>query len=149
MNRHSTAAFVAMCLAILQPSAFSASSADLFVEIDRTVAQPNDGVRIDVIVGNRGGTPHRDNFDAFLDVTMKGQPVCRAATNFVTPIGPGQSIHALRFDLRPADARTDAVPYLVRASLRYWDRNRGTTQKEATIALPPGRGSCVALKPAQ
>jgi hypothetical protein len=137
-----------MCLATVHPADSSNSAADLFVEIDRAAAQPNDGVRIDVIVGNRGGTPHRDNFDAFLEVTMKGQTVCRAVTNFVTPIGPNQSIHALRFELHPAGTR-NIENYKVRASIRYWDRTRSGPQKETAFGLPPGRGRCIALKPLQ
>jgi hypothetical protein len=118
------------------------------LNIDHALVQ-SDGTRtIDVIVGNRGDAVNRDNFDALLEVFAKQQPVCHAGTNFVTPIGPGQSIRALRFELHPASMRA-IEPYTVRASIRYWDRNRGGTQNESSFALPIGRAKCAALKPPQ
>jgi hypothetical protein len=127
----------------------STPGADLYVEIEPPVTQADDARRVDVIVGNRGGAAHRENFDAYLEVTANGKQLCRAATNFVTPIGPGQSIHAFRFEVHPVGARSTNQAYTVRASIRYWDHSRGTTRKEATIALPQGRGKCVVLKPMQ
>jgi hypothetical protein len=137
-----------MSVAVSQPLLASTSGADLYVEIDHPVTQADDGRTVDVIVGNRGTSVHRDNFDALLEVAANGKQLCSAATNFVTPIGPGQSIHALRFELRPAGAHSGSEPYSVRASIRYWDSRR-TTQKEKTFAFPDGGCRCVALKPMQ
>ncbi len=148
MKRDSTATLLAMCLLLTHPVGSRTPAPDLYVEIDQALAQPDDGQTIDVIVGNRGDAVNRENFDALIEVHVKGQTVCHAATNFVTPIGPGQSIRALRFELRPSNARP-VEPYIVRASIRYWDRARHPTQKETNFALPPGRGRCIALKPVQ
>jgi hypothetical protein len=137
-----------MCLLLTHPAGSRMPAPDLYVEIDQALAQPDDGRTIDVIVGNRGDAVNRENFDALLEVLVKGQPVCRAATNFVTPIAAGQSIRALRFELRFSNARP-VEPYIVRGSIRYWDHTRSGTQKETKFALPPGRGRCTALKPVQ
>ncbi len=128
--------------------ALSHPATDLYVDIDGVVEQRSGSHTIDIIVGNRGDTANRENFDALLEVLAKGQLVCRAATNFVTPIGPGQSIRALEFELRPSDPRS-IERFTVRASIRYWDRTRVGTQKEVKVALPAGRGKCIALKPVQ
>jgi len=137
-----------MSVAVSQTVLSSTPGADLYVEIDHPVTQVDDGRAVDVIVGNRGSSIHRENFDALLEVMANGKQLCRAATNFVTPIGPGQSIHALRFELRPDGAHSGSEPYHVRASIRYWD-SRGTTQQEANFAFPRGGCRCVALKPMQ
>jgi hypothetical protein len=87
MNRHCTAAFVAMSVAISQPVLSSISGADLYVEIEHPVTQADDARRLDVIVGNRGSSAHRENFDAYLEVTANGKQLCRASTKLVAPIG--------------------------------------------------------------
>lgn len=148
MKRDSTATLLAMCMLVTHPASPRTPAADLYVEIDRALPAADGGRTVDVIVGNRGDAVNRENFDALLEVVVKGQPVCRAATNFVTPIGPGQSIRALRFELHSATARPIEL-YTVRASIRYWDRTRSGPQKVTVFALLPGRGRCVALKPVQ
>jgi hypothetical protein len=137
-----------MCLLVTYPVSSRTPAPDLYIEIDQAVAQPDDGRTIDVVVGNRGDAINRENFDALLEVLVKGQPICRATTNFVTPIGPGQSIRAFRFELHPAN-RQPLEAYVVRASIHYWDRTHGGTQKETDFALPAGPGKCIALKPVQ
>ena len=148
MKRDSTATLLAMCLLVTHALGSRTPAPDLYVEIDQALAQSDDGRTIDVVIGNRGDAVNRENFDALLEVLVKGEPVCRAATNFVTPLGPGQSIRALRFQLRPTSIRA-VEAYTVRASIRYWDRNRSGTQKESNFALPEGSAKCVALKPPQ
>src|SRR5436309_41355 len=114
MQRDFTATLFTMCMLVTGPFSSRTPAANLYVEIDHALAQPDEARTIDVIVGNRGDAVNHENFDALLKVLMKGQPVCRAATNFVTPIGPGQSIRALRFELHPADTRPIEA-YIVRA----------------------------------
>ena len=121
---------------------------DLYLQIDHALSQVDDGRAIDVVVGNRGDAANRENFDAVLEVSTKGDPLCRAMTIFVTPIEPGQSVHALRFELSPASGRP-VESYLVRGSIRYWDRMHRGSLKEISFALPGGRGKCIALKPVQ
>jgi hypothetical protein len=128
--------------------AVSHAAADLYVDIDSGVEQHSASRTVDIIVGNRGDSTNRENFDATLDVQAHGQTICHATTNFVTPIGPGQSIRALRFELQPAN-REPLDAYIVRASIHYWDRARAGPQKETTIALPAGHARCIALKPVQ
>jgi hypothetical protein len=128
--------------------AISHPAAELYVNIDNGVEEHSGNRTADIIVGNRGDATNHENFDASLDVLANGQSICHATTNFVTPIGPGQSIRALRFELQPAN-RGPLHAYIVRASIHYWDRTRVGPQRETTIALPAGRAKCVALKPVQ
>ncbi|MDQ6801032.1 MAG: hypothetical protein M3041_09370 [Acidobacteriota bacterium] len=111
------------------------------------MAQASGAQTVDVIVGNRGTAVSADNFDAILDVEWNGKTLCRATTNFVTPIAPGESMRALRFELRPSSSAEQQ--YTVRASTRFWDRGRAGTQKQVIVALPSGRATCVPLKPVQ
>src|SRR5437868_3894108 len=138
MKRHSTAPLLLMCLV----------SAGPYIDIDRPVQQPSGSRSVDVIVGNRGDPSDHESFDAVLEVRTKSGAVCSATTNFVTPIAPGQSIRALRFDLRPFDSQT-AERFTLRASIHYWDKARASLEKKVLLMLPPGRGSCIALKPPQ
>ena len=137
-----------MCMLVTHPANSRPAVPDLYLQIDHALAHLDEGRAVDVIVGNRGDATNRENFDALLEVRVKGQPVCRAMTNFVTPIEPGQSIHALRFELGPAGGRP-VESFFVRASIRYWGRARRGPDKETTFALPAGRGKCVVLKPVQ
>ena len=143
MKRHCTAALLAMNLISSQTPA-----AKVYVDIDNVVEQRSGSRTVDIIVANRGAATNHENFDALLEVRARGELVCRATTNFVTPIGPGQSIRALRFELQPAKPRPPDA-YIVRASIHYWDHTRIGTQKETKFALPAGRGKCIALKPVQ
>jgi hypothetical protein len=149
MKPDSTAAYLFMWLLVTHPVSSRPPAPDLYVEIDLAVPPDDDGPTVDVIVGNRGDAVNRDNFDAYLEVLVKGRPVCHATTNFITPIGPGQSIQALRFELHPENVHSTSEPYTVRAAILFWDRVRGGTQKITTVALPPGRARCIALKPVQ
>ena len=116
--------------------------ADVYVEIEA-------GSQIvDVVVGNRGELVSHDNFDVVMQTDRKGKMVCRAMTNFVTPIGPGESIRALR--LQMVNAPSGAVePYAIRVSIQPWDRTRGGVEKRAVVDLPSGLATCIALKPVQ
>jgi hypothetical protein len=142
------------CIALLTLFSLIASGSspsartDLYIEIEASVAQASGAQTVDVIVGNRGTAVSGDNFDAFLEVEWNGKTVCRSTTNFVTPIAPGESIRALRFELRPGTS-AEVQQYTVRASTRFWDRGRAGTQKQVIVALPPGRATCVPLKPVQ
>ncbi len=120
----------------------------LYIDVDRPLEQPSGSRTVDVIVGNRGEATNHENFDARLEVRTKSGAVCQAMTNFVTPMAPGQSIRALRFELWPSDARV-VERFTLCTSIHYWDRTRAGPQKEALLALPPGRGRCIALKPPQ
>lgn len=125
-----------------------AASADLYIDITPATPQPTGTRAVDVVIGNRSKTYSRDNFDAFLEAEVFGKMVCRAQTNFMTPIAAGESVRTFRFAL--ASAQKDALqPYTIRASIIFWDHARGGTQQEATMALPAGRATCIALKPAQ
>jgi hypothetical protein len=121
---------------------------ELYIEIEASVAQASGAQTVDVIVGNRGTAVSGDNFDAFLAVESNGKILCRSTTNFITPIAPGESIRALRFELRPGPSPA-VQQYTVRASTRFWDRGRDGPQKQTIVALPPGRATCVSLKPVQ
>lgn len=133
---------------LIASGAPSAARMDLYVEIEASVTQAS-GVRtVDVIVGNRGTAVSSDNFDAILEVESNTKTLCRSTTNFITPIAPGESIRALRFELRPGTS-AEVQQYTVRASTRFWDRGRPGAQKQMIVALPKGRATCVPLKPVQ
>jgi hypothetical protein len=117
---------------------------DLYIEI----VQASGTQSVDVIVGNRGTAVSLDNFDALLEAERKGKVICRATTNFITPIGAGESIRALRFEVAATQSAA-MQPYTIRASIRFWDRGRNGRQEEMIVALPMGRATCVPLKPAQ
>jgi hypothetical protein len=142
------------CIALLTTFSLIASGGprtpqtELYLEIEASVAQTSGAQTVDVIVGNRGTAVSGDNFDAFLSVEWNGKMLCRSMTNFITPIAPGESIRALRFELRPVASQV-VQPYTVRASTRFWDRGRDGPQKQTIVALPPGRATCVPLKPVQ
>lgn len=137
-----------MCVAVSPMSHAALAGAHLYIEIARPVRRLDNGRNVDVVIGNGGTSVHRENFDATLEVAVNGKPLCSATTNFVTPIGAGQTIHALRLDVGPAASPPDAS-YTLRASLRFWDTSIGATQTQTTVALPPGRAKCIALKPRQ
>ena len=120
----------------------------LYLDIDRPLEQPSGSRIVDVIVGNRGDATNHENFDALLEVRTKSGAVCQAATNFVTPIAPGQSVRALRFELTPSNSRA-VERFTLRASIQYWDKAHAGLEKQALLTLPPGQGKCVALKPPQ
>jgi hypothetical protein len=119
-----------------------AAQTDLYIEIAQATQS------VDVIVGNRGTAVSLDNFDALLEAEWKGKVLCRATTNFITPIGPGESIRALRFEVA-ATQPAAMQPYTIRASIRFWDRGRKGRQEQMIVALPLGRATCLLLKPAQ
>lgn len=121
---------------------------DLYIGIEACVTQAAGARTVDVIVGNRGTAASGDNFDAILEVESNGESLCRSSTNFITPIAPGESIRALRFELHPG-ASAEVRQYTVRASTRFWDRGRAGAQKQLIVALPQGRATCVPLKPVQ
>lgn len=113
-----------MCLAM--PS--------LYIEIDRPLGQPSRRRTVDVIVGNGGGATNHENFDALLEVRIRDATVCQAATNFVTPMAPGQSVRALRFELRPSD-QLALEPFTLRASIQFWDKTHGSVEREMLLTL--------------
>jgi hypothetical protein len=122
--------------------------AELYIEIEPAVSDVHGNQIVDVVIGNRGALASRDNFDAAIAIEGNGKPICRAVTNFVTPIAPGESIHALRFQM-PGNASSAAAKFAVLGSIRPWDHNQTVIQKEAVITLLPGTATCFALKPIQ
>ena len=142
MRVHSIPATLTVSLFLLSAAPSRPPHAEVYVDIAA-------GSQIvDVIVGNRGELVSHDNFDVVMQTDRKGKMVCRAMTNFVTPIGPGESIRALR--LQMVSGQSGATePYTIRASIQPWDPTRGGVEKRAVVELPPGSALCIALKPVQ
>lgn len=124
------------------------AASGLSIAIGPATTQHSGTRTVDAIVSNRGEKPNADNFDADLEVRLSGRLVCRASTNFVTPVDGGQSVPALRFEVRPSDSSAVEM-YMVRAAIRYWSSAQKRVQIKTNVVLPPGAGSCIALKPVQ
>lgn len=148
MRGHSIPPALIVSFLLVSTSPAQLRQAELYVDIERVVAGANGSQIVDVIIGNRGQLVSRDNFDAVIETQRNGKTLCRAMTNFVTPIAPGESIRALRLQVA-GDASSAVASYAVRAWIRPWDHARNGIQKEVVIALLPGRATCVALKPLQ
>ncbi len=143
-------------------SAVTASGANPYITIDRTVSQNSAGSWVDVYIGNTGQLDSNYNFTANLAVSSgRGQAVCSTGTN-VYGLQHSTQMKLLRFQVTPPPTSATSfggalksavpVPYTLSANLRFWqqptgdptaDLNPQDDYDQATLTLPPGPVACV------
>lgn len=125
--------------------------ADLFIRSERVSTRSVEGT-----VGNAGGVINTGAFEAAVEVRAAGTVVCRASTNFVTPLDPGTIVRTFLVDV--SGARSGAPPshYTVRFSIVFLDgthaadANGDNNEQTISIELPRGDSvRCRTLKPRQ
>ena len=108
---------------------------------------------VEVSVGNAGRGASTLPFDASVEVKKDGRILCRASTNFVTPLDSGTVVRAFRIEVG-GSMRDPATRYQARSSVSFppgaGDGNPANDQQ--TIDIVTAESSvirCVTLKPRQ